>query len=132
MMKKMINTAVGYALASMAAGVFFREVTRMLNYTEATYLSLAHGHLFMLGTVFFLLVALLSKFIDFAGSVSFKRAYIVYNLGLIWTVALFLVHGWMQVQGMEITAMISGIAGLGHILWGIGLIWILLLIRNRA
>lgn len=131
-MKKFINTAFIYALSAMAAGVFFREATRMLNYTDRTYLSLAHGHLFMLGTLFFLVVALLSKFIDFAEASSFRKAYVVYNIGLVWTVALFLVHGWMQLQGMEVGAMISGIAGLGHILWGIGLVWILNLIRSRA
>ena len=111
-MKKLINTAFVYALGAMAAGVFFREVTRMLNYTSRTYLSLAHGHLFLLGTLFFLIVALLSKFIDFAETGSFRKAYLVYNVGLIWTVALFLVHGWMEVQGMEVGAMIAGIAGL--------------------
>ena len=125
-MKKLINTAFVYALGAMAAGVFFREVTRMLNYTSRTYLSLAHGHLFLL------IVALLSKFIDFAETGSFRKAYLVYNVGLIWTVALFLVHGWMEVQGMEVGAMIAGIAGLGHILWGVGLVWILNLIRSRA
>ena len=131
-MKKFINTAFIYALSAMAAGVFFREATRMLNYTDRTYLSLAHGHLFMLGTLFFLVVALLSKFIDFAEPSSFRKAFVVYNIGLVWTVVLFLVHGWMQLQGMEVGAMISGIAGLGHILWGIGLVWILNLIRSRA
>lgn len=131
-MKKLINTAFIYALAAMAAGVFYREVTRMLNYTGRTYLSLAHGHLFLLGVLFFLIVALLSKFIDFTETASFRKAFIVYNVGLIWTVALFLVHGWMEVHGMAVGAMIAGIAGLGHILWGIGLVWILNLIRSRA
>ncbi|WP_020224460.1 DUF2871 domain-containing protein [Holdemania massiliensis] len=131
-MKKFINIAFIYALSAMAAGVFFREATRMLNYTDRTYLSLAHGHLFMLGTLFFLVVALLSKFIDFAETSSFRKAFVVYNIGLVWTVVLFLVHGWMQLQGMEVGAMIAGIAGLGHILWGIGLVWILNLIRSRA
>ena len=82
--------------------------------------------------VFFLIVALLSKFIDFTETASFRKAFIVYNVGLIWTVALFLVHGWMEVQGMAVGAMIAGIAGLGHILWGVGLVWILNLIRSRA
>ena len=86
----------------------------------------------MLGTLFFLVVALLSKFIDFAETSSFRTAFVVYNIGLVWTVVLFLVHGWMQLQGMEVGAMIAGIAGLGHILWGIGLVWILNLIRSRA
>lgn len=81
-MKKFINTAFIYALSAMAAGVFFREATRILNYTDRTYLSLAHGHLFMLGTLFFLVVALLSKFIDFAETSSFRKAFVVYNIGL--------------------------------------------------
>ena len=82
-MKKLINTAFIYALAAMAAGVFYREVTRMLNYTGRTYLSLAHGHLFLLGVLFFLIVALLSKFIDFTETASFRKAFIVYNVGLV-------------------------------------------------
>ena len=133
-MKKLINTAFVYALGAMAAGVFFREVTRMLNYTSRTYLSLAHGHLFLLGTLFFLIVALLSKFIDFAETGSFRKAYLVYNVeGGTGSVSLRQEMPDFLPDRLEAgTHNIAGIAGLGHILWGVGLVWILNLIRSRA
>lgn len=131
-MKKLINTAFYYSIAAMVAGVFFREATRMLDYTQRTYLSLSHGHLFMLGTVVMLLLAILSTILDFAKQPGFKKSFLVYNIGLIWTVIMFEVHGMMQLFNMEITAMISGIAGLGHIIWGIGLVWILLQVKKSA
>ena len=53
-MKKLINTAFIYALGAMAAGVFFREVHGCSIYTSQTYLSLAHGHLFLLWHLIFL------------------------------------------------------------------------------
>ena len=63
-MKKLLNTAFIYALAAMAGGVFYREFTKFNGFSGRTALGLVHTHLFLLGTVFFLLAALFSKELD--------------------------------------------------------------------
>ena len=45
-MKKLINTAFGYAIASMAFGVFYREFTKWNGFTGKTTLAVNHLHLF--------------------------------------------------------------------------------------
>ena len=72
-MKKLLNTAFIYALAAMAGGVFYREFTKFNGFSGRTALGLVHTHLFLLGTVFFLLAALFSKELDWARCCFSKR-----------------------------------------------------------
>ena len=44
----------------MASGVFYRESTKFNEFTAKTALSVTHLHLFVLGTVVFLLIGLLA------------------------------------------------------------------------
>ena len=81
-MKKLLNTAFIYALAAMAGGVFYREFTKFNGFSGRTALGLVHTHLFLLGTVFFLLAALFSKELDWARERNFRLFYGLYNTGL--------------------------------------------------
>ena len=74
-MKKLLNTAFIYALAAMAGGVFYREFTKFNGFSGRTALGLVHTHLFLLGTVFFLLAALFSKELDWARGRNFRLFY---------------------------------------------------------
>lgn len=60
-MKKMLNFALGYAIAAMVGGVFYREFTKFSGFTGVTTLGKVHTHLFLLGMVMFMIVALCSK-----------------------------------------------------------------------
>ena len=48
MIKKLWNLSFTYTLIALLSGVFYREYTRGIGYTEATNLSLLHTHLFVL------------------------------------------------------------------------------------
>ena len=128
-MKRDFNSALLYAGLAMAEGVFYREFTKFNGYTAKTTLSVIHTHYFMLGMVFFLLLLLLEKSFGFTGAKT-GRALAVYHTGLNLTALLLGVRGVVQARGMELArgldAAISGIAGIGHILLGVGLILILL------
>ena len=65
-MKKYLNYSLVYAVAAMIGGVFYREFTKWNGYTGVTILGKVHTHLFLLGMVVFLLVAL------FAGQYNLK------------------------------------------------------------
>ena len=57
-MKKYLNIAFAYAIAAMVGGVFYREFTKYSGFTGVTALGKVHAHLFLLGMLVFLVVAL--------------------------------------------------------------------------
>ena len=95
-----------------------------------------HTHYFLLGMFFFLALLLLEKNFLFSDGKRTKRALLLYHVGLNITGAGFLLRGLTQVWGMALSrgmdASIAGIAGIGHILLGIGLVLLLLQIRKKA
>ena len=60
-MKKYINISIIYAVLAMVGGVFFREFTKYNSFEGTTALGKVHVHLFLLGMVVYLLVALFNK-----------------------------------------------------------------------
>lgn len=135
-MKKYLNIAMGYAIAAMAGGVFYREFTKWNHFSGITMLSKVHAHLFMLGMMVFLLVALFSRHMDLEKEKSFRRFFLIYNIGLPLTVVMMLVRGIIQVKETALSAgadaAISGIAGIGHILLSIGLLLLLVTLKRAA
>ena len=126
-MKRYINTALLYAIFAMAGGVFYREFTKFAGFTEKTTLSVVHTHYFLLGMVLFLLLLLLEKNFSFTGAKT-GRALVVYHIGLNLTAGMLVVRGSPLSSGMD--AAISGIAGIGHILLGIGLVLLLIQVKR--
>lgn len=132
-MKRYINTALLYAILAMAGGVFYREFTKLNGFTAKTTLAVVHTHYLLLGMVFFLLLLVLEKNISFTGPKT-GRVLAVYHAGLNLTAVMLVVRGVVQVLGIALptgmSAAISGVAGIGHILLGIGLVLLLLEIRR--
>lgn len=130
----LINTAFTYALLAMVGGVFYREFTKLSAFTGNTALGVVHTHLFLLGMVFFLIAALFQMNVDLMSHKNFKKFYIIYNLGVAVMVIMLIVRGVTQVQGLELSrgldAAISGIAGIGHILVGIGMIFYFMILKK--
>jgi phosphotransferase system glucose/maltose/N-acetylglucosamine-specific IIC component len=115
-MKKYINYATIYAGAALVGGVFYREFTKFNNFTGETMLGKVHTHLFVLGMIVFLLVALFSDKYDLKAQKTFKIFERTYNPGLILAVTMMVVHGTLQVLGTPlssgVSAAISGVAGI--------------------
>ena len=132
-MKKLLNTAFIYALAG---GVFYREFTKFNGFSGRAALGLVHTHLFLLGTMFFLLAALFSKELDWARGRNFRLFYGLYNTGLCVTAVMLAVRGAAQVLALPLSrgmdAAISGVAGLGHICLGAGLVVFFLSLKKTA
>ena len=133
-MKKYINVSLVYAVAAMAGGVFYREFTKYNQFTGVTALGKVHTHLFLLGMVVFLLVALFADRLELEGQKGFRTFMKIYNIGVPLTAVMLLVRGVTQVLGLTLSrgasASISGIAGIGHILTGVGLVLLLLSLRK--
>lgn len=134
-MKRYMNTALLYAVLAMAGGVFYREFTKFNGFDERTTLSVVHTHYFLLGMVFFLLLLLLEKNFSFT-SAKTGRVLAVYHTGLNLTAVMLVVRGVTQVTvpalSSGMSAAISGVAGIGHILLGVSIILLLVQIRRSV
>ena len=134
-LKRYMNASVLYAILAMAGGVFYREFTKFNSFTAKTSLGVVHTHYFLLGMVVFLLLLLLEKNFAFTGAKT-KRLLLTYHIGLNLTAVMLVVRGVTQVLGMALSssmsAAISGIAGIGHILLGISLVLLLLQVKRSV
>ena len=133
-MKKYINISLYYAIAAMIGGVFYREFTKFNGFTGVTALGKEHTHWFMLGMVMFLIVALFMDKFPLGQEKLFKNFMVVYNIGVPLTGVMFVVRGISQVLALPLSkglsAAISGVAGIGHILTGVGIVMLLLAIKK--
>ena len=129
-MKKYIKLAMIYAVAAMVGGVFYREFTKWNNFSENTMLGKVHTHLFVLGMIVFLLVAIFARLTAVEKEKPFRCFMITYNIGLPLTVKLMVARGVTEVKGIALSrgldAAISGMAGIGHLLIGVGIITLLI------
>ena len=137
-MKKYLNIAFVYAIAAMAGGVFYREFTKWQGFDGVTALGKVHTHLFLLGMMMFLVVALFSMHYDLEARKTFRLFLWIYNIGTPLTAVMLAVRGIVQVLGLSeglsagANASISGIAGIGHILTGLGIILLLVSLKKAA
>ncbi len=135
-MKRYMNMALLYAVLAMVGGVFYREFTKFNGFTAKTTLGVVHTHYFLLGMVLFLLLLLvLEKSFSFTGTKT-GRILAAYQVGLNLTAVMFVVRGVTQVLGTELTsgmsAAISGVAGIGHIVLGVSLVLLLVQIKRSV
>ena len=134
-MKRYMNTALVYAILTMVGGLFYREFTKFNGFTAKTTLSVVHTHYFLLGMVLFLLLLVLEKSFSFTGPKT-GRILAFYHVGLNLTAVMLVIRGVTQVLGTALSsgmsAAISGIAGIGHILLGVSLVLLLVQLKRTV
>lgn len=130
-MSRLLTAASVFMVAGVASGLFYREFTKANDFPEGqfTQLGLAHTHLLTLGFLVLLVVLALEKVLSLSGSRMFAWFFWLYNAGVVLTSAMLIWHGMLTVLGQESSAMIAGIAGLGHMLVTAGMVLLLLAIR---
>ena len=119
-------------ILGLAGGVFFREFTKLFDYSANTFLGKIHVHTLVLGFIGFALAYLLTmalqkydqKLID-----KLKRPTRIWLAGLAMTVVFMWLHGIIEVTGGHYgsfpVAALSGLAGIGHIHLAVGLAWVM-------
>ena len=134
-MKRYMNTALLYAVFAMAGGVFYREFTKFNGFTGKTTLSVVHTHYFLLGMVFFLTLLALEKSFSFTGPKT-GRVLAVYHAGLNLAAVMLVVRGVTQALAFELSsgmsAAVSGVAGIGHILLGVSMVLLLVQVKRTV
>lgn len=118
-----------FLFMGLAGGVFYREFTKLFTWRRLTALSVVHLHLIALGFIALLVIyALLQDEEKKSAEISLPLK--VYITGLAWTVTSFMIRGIYGIVSPEANifpdAALSGIAGLGHIILGIGIVWIII------
>ena len=131
-MQKLFYAAFAYMIVGVASGLFFREFTKANDFPagEFTQLGLAHTHLLTLGFIVLLMVLAPEKLFEHPRSKLINWFFWVYNAGVVVTSAMLIWHGSLTVLGQEAGGMISGIAGLGHILLTAGMVLFFLALRR--
>ena len=123
----LFKLSIVFAILGLMGGVFYREFSKAFNYSEATALNFVHLHLLVLGFIFYLILFCICKKEDIT---KLKYPLIIFNIGLGWTITSFMVRGIFTITSNGYTpfkdALLSGIAGLGHMILGVGLILTLL------
>ena len=131
--KKLLNLSIIYSILAAICGVFYREFTKFHQFTGETTLSVLHTHYFVLGMLFFLILVLFERNYQLVNK-GINKLLIVYQIGLNMTVALLVVRGVAQVLALPLNkgmnAAISGMAGIGHIILGGSIVWLLFMIKK--
>lgn len=134
-MKKYWNLICFYSILAMIGGVFYREFTKFNDFTGITSLGRVHVHAFMLGMMFFLVALLLEKSFALSKHKRFQQFLILYNVGLIGMISMLIVRGVPQVLQLSLSAgfnaSISGIAGIFHILLGVGILIFVWMLKDQ-
>lgn len=117
MLNRIFTAAAVWTALGLASGLYWREFTKLNDFTGDTMLASAHTHALALGTLVMLAVLALAKVFPIAEKSG--RLFVT-----LWYVALGLTFGSMVVKGslqvLELpiaeSAMWPGFAGLGHML----------------
>ena len=84
----------------------------------------------------FLIVTFCIRLFAIQESKKYRAFIIVYNIGVLLTSLMLAVRGVLQVNGSTLSSaangMISGFAGIGHILVGIGMILFFLMLKEKV
>ncbi|WP_331742194.1 DUF2871 domain-containing protein (plasmid) [Streptomyces sp. NBC_00876] len=134
-MRKSYYAAHVYMIVGVISGLFYREFTKIKDFTGETQLALMHTHLLALGMIVFLIVLVLDKVFQLSGSKLFTAFFWFYNIGIVISTAMMGVHGILTVLGRDednINVSVPLTAGLGHILLTVGLILLFILLGKRV
>ncbi|MCI9260682.1 MULTISPECIES: DUF2871 domain-containing protein [Romboutsia] len=129
-MQKYFKISSFYLLFGLVMGIFSREFTKFNNFSGYTVLKSVHTHTLVLGFLFFIIVLLLEKNFTISNNKSFNKWIVLYNLGLIYLIITLSIRGILQVIGSDFVGL-SHIAGLGHAILGISLVWFLAIINKE-
>ena len=129
-MQKYFKISSFYLLFGLVMGISSREFTKLNNFSGYTVLKSVHTHTLVLGFLFFIIVLLLEKNFTISNNKSFNKWIVLYNLGLLYLIITLSIRGILQVIGSDFVGL-SHIAGLGHAILGVSLVWFLAIVNKE-
>lgn len=131
-MSRSLNTAHVYMILGLVSGLFYREFTKINDFTGETQLSVVHTHLLALGMLVFLIVLGLDKVFGLTGTAPFNGFWWCYNAGMTITVGSMIFRGVQTVLGNEIPEIFAYLSGAGHIVLTVGLVLLFITLGKRV
>ena len=129
-MKKLFNLSFIYLGIGLALGIFYREFTKMNNFTGTTTLGVAHTHTLVLGFMFLLIVLIIDKNFDISSYKNFNKWLITYNVGVIGLIATIVFRGILEVLSKDFAGL-PHMAGLTHAILGASLVWFMIILNKK-
>ncbi len=116
MLRRMFWSSAIYAGLGLAAGLYYRELTRVNPGADPTQLPVAHTHFLVLGMFIGLFVLILEKLFRLSESRFSKAFEITWHIGVLVTAGAMIAKGTMTTLGIAFNdKMFAGISGSGHI-----------------
>ena len=128
-MKKLFNLSFFYLILGLALGVFFREFTKLNDFTGVTTLSAAHTHTLVLGFIFFLVIVVLENVFTISNIKNFNIWLITYNIGLLSLISTLVTRGILEVLSKDFVGL-PHMAGTSHVILGLSLIWFMIMLKK--
>jgi hypothetical protein len=119
-MKKILCISMFYLVFGLSFGVFYREFTRAMDFSDNTALVFVHPHILTLGFLFFIVILMLDKIFNISKARYYSAFIYVYNAGLLLSIIAMIARGVLDVFRADFMAL-SYIAGAGHIVLTVGL-----------
>ena len=131
MLDRIFYSAATWTGLGLAAGLYYREFTRQLDFTGQTQLSVAHTHALALGMLMLLAVLALAKVFPFEAQ-AIRLFTWLWNSALALTFGMLVFKGTLQVLGSPLaeSKAIAGVSGLGHMLLTGTLVYLFLSLRK--
>lgn len=124
--------AFTFLIMGLGGGVFYREFTKLFNYTDPTHLGKIHVHALVLGFVLLTLIYSLVKKYGENNMNSLKKPIYIYITGLTFTLVNMVLLGIYEVvssgQNIVNQNVLNGISGMGHIILSVGLVWTIIIL----
>jgi len=128
-MKRLFNLSFFYLILGLALGVFFREFTKLNDFSGATTLNVAHTHTLVLGFIFFLVIVILEKVFTISNIKYFNIWLITYNIGLLSLISTLVARGILEILNKDFAGL-PHIAGTSHAILGLSLIWFMIILKK--
>ena len=128
-MKRLFNLSFFYLIFGLALGVFFREFTKLNDFSGATTLNVAHTHTLVLGFIFFLVIVILEKVFTISNIKYFNIWLITYNIGLLSLISTLVARGILEILNKDFAGL-PHIAGTSHAILGLSLIWFMIILKK--
>ena len=128
-MKKLFNLSFFYLILGLALGVFFREFTKINDFTGTTTLSAAHTHTLVLGFIFFLVIVVLENVFTISNIKNFNIWLITYNIGLLSLISTLVARGILEVLNKDFAGL-PHMAGTSHVILGLSLFGFMIILKK--
>lgn len=127
MLKKLFIWATTWTIVGLGSGLYYRELTKHNGLPQDTQLAVAHTHALAMGSLAMLTLLAVCAALRLERNKPFGLGVLIWNVGLVLTVAMMLTKGTLQVLGKNVneSAALAGPAGLGHIIITIGFAFVL-------